>query len=578
MYALLLAPLAEAQTCDLSPAVLAAGRPGVLSCAGLAPGPAEITVGAGPIAARVDAAGELVVRFTPPVEGTFVVEVRSGGAVVAALEALVAPPYGPGRDWRDRSIYVLIPHKYENADPTNDVMLDAHPPTPGVTWGGGYQGGDLLGARLELGHVASLGLDTILVYPPFRNDTEAIVDLAGTRWLAAGYRVRDWSAVDENLGTTADLLAWLNAVHAEGMDVILDLPLTLAGVEHPLVVDPLRPAFLREWVAGDSVAPAPMWLWRGTRHARGVDNGWGLPMIDLSVPRARAEVFRLLDALVDAGFDGFRYDSVQNGPGPFWRDVVARLEARRPQTAHLGEVVQLVTLSWQADNADYLAPNGQGGTGVGFDGIYDLAMTTELQAVFAEDADARGLSDHHHLEAFFKGADAARMTTSVDLYEDPTFLSRVTDGAGSERLRAALAVLFTLDRVPMVFSGAEVGVDYATPNLLDRPDLDPDVLATTRALAALRTSSEALRRGALTWLVEEPEALAFARIGAAETLLVVARPGPVAGAATVPLPAGCASVTELLTTGPGTSRIAVAGGRAVVEQAPHEVRVLRCGP
>ncbi|MCB9689683.1 MAG: hypothetical protein H6738_21585 [Alphaproteobacteria bacterium] len=560
-------------SCVLVPAVLAVGRPAALTCEGLAPGSVRVD-GLG--SAVVGASGRARVVGTPTTEGAWALGVHQGGAVVATVEATVAPAYGPGPEWLDRTFYVLIPGKFANGDPANDVMLQAYPPTPGVTYGGGYAGGDLAGALRDADHVLGLGLNTVLLYPPFANDRGWVPDLAGTRWLASGYRVRDWTAVDENLGTAADLAALVNALHAGAMDVVVDLPLTLSGLEHPFAADPVRPAFLRPWVAGDSIAPAPMVMWRGTPDERRVDNGWGMPMVDLSVPWVADAAGDVMDALIDAGADGFRYDSVQNGPGDTWRALVARAETRRPETVHLGEVVQLVQLSWQAAYADYLAPQTVGGTGVGFDGIYDLAMTDRIQAVFAEDVDATTLADHHHLEVFFNGADAARMVGSVDLYEDPTFLDRVVDAEGSARLRGALVALFALDRVPMVFSGDELGVAYAAPDLLAYPDADPAVLDTLRALATLRRDEPALRRGVLGWLEERPDFLAWSR---GDELVATFRPGPVAGWDLVDLPPGCAGLVELLTTGDGTSAVAMVGpARALVQHAAHEARVFRCSP
>jgi len=102
--------------------------------------------------------------------------------------------------------------------------------------------------------------------------------------------------------------------------------------------------------------------------------------------------------------------------------------------------------------------------------------------------------------------------------------------AGSrERHLVGLGLQMTTPGVPMVFAGAELGLegrwgeDARRPIPWERPDAwDEETLAAYRALIGLRRASEALARGGLRYVHVGDDALAYMRETRNERLLCLA--------------------------------------------------------
>ena len=109
---------------------------------------------------------------------------------------------------------------------------------------------------------------------------------------------------------------------------------------------------------------------------------------------------------------------------------------------------------------------------------------------------------------------------------------RATGQFGLPAAMAASALMFTLDGVPLLYNGMEVGdnTESAAPALFEQAPIDwnfaerrPQVAPFYKALAQLRRSHPAFTRGAVRWLGNDDEkrVLSFERAAAGETLVVV---------------------------------------------------------
>ena len=109
---------------------------------------------------------------------------------------------------------------------------------------------------------------------------------------------------------------------------------------------------------------------------------------------------------------------------------------------------------------------------------------------------------------------------------------RATGQFGLPAALAASALMFTLDGVPLLYNGMEVGdnTESAAPALFEKAPIDwgmaerrPQVTPYYRALAQLRRAHPAFTRGAVRWLGngDEQRVLSFERAGAGESLVVV---------------------------------------------------------
>jgi alpha-glucosidase len=159
--------------------------------------------------------------------------------------------------------------------------------------------GDLPGVRSRLDHLAGLGVDALWLSP-----------IHPSPLFDGGYDIADYLAVDPVFGTAQDFDALIEAAHARGMKVLMDLVPCHTSVEHPWFRE--RPEF---YVWADepnnwrSAFGGPAWSRRGERwylhsfYPEQADLDWRNP----DVVAAMQEVIRFW---LERGVDGYRVDAI----------------------------------------------------------------------------------------------------------------------------------------------------------------------------------------------------------------------------------------------------------------------------
>lgn len=139
--------------------------------------------------------------------------------------AAASGPAGPPRAPEDEIIYFVLPDRFENGDTANDRgqiaggRLD-HGFDPKHK--GFYQGGDLKGLIKRLDYIEGMGATAIWLTPVFRN--KAVQGPKGRESAGYhGYWITDFLDVDPHLGSRADFKALVEAAHARGMKVYMDI-------------------------------------------------------------------------------------------------------------------------------------------------------------------------------------------------------------------------------------------------------------------------------------------------------------------------------------------------------------------
>ncbi|HQX49877.1 MAG TPA: alpha-amylase family glycosyl hydrolase [Planctomycetaceae bacterium] len=139
-------------------------------------------------------------------------------------------------DWRDEVLYFLLPDRFSDGQEQTRSLLDrsnpaaARPNIDGNSWrwdrwaqsgGDRWQGGTLAGIRDKLSYLKGLGISTIWIGPVFRQ--RAHLDTFH------GYGIQDFLEVDPHFGTRQDLVELVEAGHAAGMRIILDIIFNHSG-------------------------------------------------------------------------------------------------------------------------------------------------------------------------------------------------------------------------------------------------------------------------------------------------------------------------------------------------------------
>ncbi len=197
--------------------------------------------------------------------------------------------------WRGAVIYQIYPRSYQDSN------------------GDGI--GDLNGITSRLPHIASLGVDAIWISPFF---TSPMKDF--------GYDVSDYCDVDPMFGTLADFDALIDAAHALGLKVMIDLVLSHSSDLHPWFVESRasRDNPRADWYVWSDPQPdgtppnnwlsifgGPAWQWDARREQYYLHN-FLTSQPDLNFHNADVQD-ALLDVArfwLDRGVDGFRLDTI----------------------------------------------------------------------------------------------------------------------------------------------------------------------------------------------------------------------------------------------------------------------------
>ena len=137
----------------------------------------------------------------------------------AALAAVRARPP------QDEIIYFLLPDRFANGDAKNDRgglkggrLETGFDPTSKAF----YNGGDIAGVIQKLDYIQQLGATAVWLAPVFRNKPVQ----GGPGQESAGYHgywITDFTSVDPHFGSNAELKALVDAAHARGLKVYLDI-------------------------------------------------------------------------------------------------------------------------------------------------------------------------------------------------------------------------------------------------------------------------------------------------------------------------------------------------------------------
>ena len=243
------------------------------------------------------------------------------------------------------------------------------------------------------------------------------------KFLPTGYRPKDYERVDANFGDVATLRSLVNAAHRRGMRVILDMPITLPGFEHPFLADPSK----KDWFG---------------------------PPTEYGVPRWKVENPEVADYLIGvskrwkerSGCDGFRIDSAHLQPVAFWKRFVAELKSAPPRRAFV--ILPELTINPREI--------GKFVTEAGFDGAYDFSVL-RVREVLGKGEDV-GLLSFIAREAKQYYPSPPSMLAPIDNYEDA--FASIAKEPKAVRTRLALTYLLTLDRVPLLYAGNELGIAF----------------------------------------------------------------------------------------------------------------------
>ena len=456
----------------------------------------------------------------------------------------------------DDVIYLIMPDRFANGDPTNDEPVEASG-SHDRTQPRAYHGGDLRGVLQHLPYLKELGVTTLWLTPIVKNGAAADYH---------GYGAVDLYAVDSHLGTLADYQDLVSAAHKLHMKILFDVVPNHVGPLHPMVQDPPTP----DWFHGSaqthlSSSPPITGEFYGQPQTKKPANDVFEALADPHTPEALRKnltdgwFFNVLpdlnteDPLVveyliqnavwwaeTSGLDGYRIDTFPYVPRAFWAQWHQSLRALYPRLSTIGEVF----------HPDPVVTSFYAGGRKGWDGI-DTQLTTvfDFPTYFAV------------RDVLLNGAPAGRLANILRqdaLYPHPDFLvpffanhdtTRFASASGTSLKKEQLAFGLTLALrgIPEIYYGDEIGMtggddpdnrrDFPggwtedAKNAFTRDGRTPDqqrLFEYVQHLLRLRREHESLRGGKLWHLAVDDSTYVFLRESEEDKLIVAFHDGTTA--------------------------------------------------
>jgi len=309
--------------------------------------------------------------------------------------------------------------------------------------------------------------------------------------IGSPYAVRDYYAINPDYGTAENLKRLVREAHARGLKVIIDIVANHTSWDSVLMK---HPEFYKRDAQGNITYP---YDW------------YDIAALNYDNRQLRRYMTDMLKHwLREFDLDGFRCDVAAEVPTDFWENARRELEQVKPDIVMLAE----------AHKAELLV--------TAFDLDYSWPIHTALTGVLQGRGRASDLRDEWEKEVKTWPCGAVHMRFS-DNHDERRAIARF----GERAALAASALVFTLDGVPMIYNGMEVGdtTESGAPALFEKlpifwsiAERRPEFPKFYKQMMALRRSSPALRRGTLEWLKnsDESRVVTFLRSAANEKVLV----------------------------------------------------------
>jgi len=478
---------------------------------------------------------------------------------------------------RDDVVYLIMPDRFSDGDPTNDQpFYDRTAPK-------GYHGGDLGGIRNHLDYLHQLGVTTIWLTPVWKNADSDY----------HGYGPVDLYALDGHMGSMQDYHDLVSAAHNLGIKVILDYVANHTGPKHPWATDPptptwfhgtpdhhLDPAYDFAGVVDPHAAP---------RESRNMLEGWFAGVLpDLNPDDPVLSLYLAQNAIwwtESAMLDGYRLDTFPYSSRAFWGAWHKRVKRVYPEINSIGEIWNgdpTVTSFFEGGRAQF------DGVDSGLPTMFDFPLSFAIKDVLLKHQPVQRIVDVLQRDPLYLRPEI--LVTFLGNHDTRRFMSEA--GADKEKLKAAFALLMTMRGIPQIYSGDEIGMPGGDDpdNRRDFPGGFPndaanafsaagrtadqaDIFNYLQSLLRLRGEHPALRDGRHLHVGWDESYYAFVREDCKEKLFIVFNNGK--GARDLSIPRGDTTMQESKTLRPllGAPSAQISGEQIQLSLGPKSVAI-----
>ncbi len=325
--------------------------------------------------------------------------------------------------------------------------------------------GDFRGIEQRLDDLHDLGVTIVWLMP-----IHPVGQAKKKGSIGSPYAVADYYGINPSYGTKEDLKRLVSEAHRRGLKVIIDIVANHTAWDSVLMK---HPEFYKKDPAGHIIPPNPDWT--------------DVAGLDYRNPQLRVYMIDMLKYwLREFDLDGFRCDVAGDVPTDFWETARVELTKVQPNIVMIAE----------ANKPELLVK--------AFDLDYAWPFHTMLTNVAENGEPAQSIPNilNSERDRFPNGALEMRFS---DDHDEKRAIVRFGE-------RGALAVstlVFTLDGVPLLYNGMEVGdtTESTAPALFEKlpvfwqiGERRSNFLPFYKQLIALRRAHPALQQGETEWI------------------------------------------------------------------------------
>lgn len=363
------------------------------------------------------------------------------------------------------AMYLLMPDRFSNGDPSNDEIDTMNEPKLNREYMFGRHGGDISGIVNHLDYLENLGVTALWINPLVENDQpEASYH---------GYAATDLYTIDPRFGSNTDYVSLCENLHARDMKIVMDVVYNHWGNEHELFRSPPDSNWFHYQDHFERTSyRAPTLL---DPHASEKDrdilaNGWfDHHMPDLNQKDPRLSTYLIQNSIwwiEHAGIDAFRIDTYAYPDQGFMARLGQRLELEYPGFFHFAETwvhgtfIQDWFLREQEDFGGYQLPS-----------VTDFQLYYAINEALNEPIRWEGGLNRIYYtlaaDGIYENPDA--LVTFLDNHDLSRFYSMV--GEDMDKFKLGMTMLLTIRGIPCIYYGTEILMkNYADPDGKVRDD------------------------------------------------------------------------------------------------------------
>jgi glycosidase len=489
----------------------------------------------------------------------------------------------------DDVIYLIMPDRFANGDPSNDSPPQLGRPADRKS-AGAYHGGDIKGVRDRIPYLKDLGVTGVWLTPITRNSAGG----ANPGGAYHGYAASDFYDVEPRYGSMKEFKDFVDAAHAAGLKVVQDQVANHSGTRIPWGAD--MPT--KTWFNYPDRTPKP----RNNFDIAGLADPYSRPKrrdlptkgwFSQGMPDLNQEDPLVADYMIQnalwwigmTGIDGIRQDTYPYVDRPFWEKYQTAVDRQYPTFTVVGEITapNPVALSFFEGGVR------RRGVDTRLQSMLDFPLERAVREVFGQGQPMTKLVDILAQDSLY--ARPEMLVVFPGNHDQPRFLT-VANGDISKLMMAG-AFLLTTRRAVHLYYGDEVAMTGGRDpdNRRDFPGGFPGdevnlftpegrtgdaakVFNWTRGLLRFRREHPALRSGGLIQLLSTQDQYAYIRTSPEEDVLVVLnragreKPIPIEVDDLPFLKEGL----RLASFVPGVPDAVVSGGKIVLDQ-PGEAQI-----